>query len=99
MLNSGQLHNSNTSGPRLLTVAEVATLLRCSTKTIYRRVPNGTLPAIEEGGRFLFNIDDIRAVLIAKMVRPKSQPAGSVFDHQKVSSSSGAALHKTQLNT
>lgn len=57
--------------PNLLTVAEVAELLRCSPKTIYRRVANGALPAIEDGGRFLFDVRDIRAALIARMVRPK----------------------------
>lgn len=65
--------------PKFLTVEEVAELFRCSTKTIYRRVASGKLPAIEEGGRFLFNITDIRAVLIAKMVRPKSQPSQNAF--------------------
>jgi excisionase family DNA binding protein len=59
--------------PNLLTVAEVAELLRCSTKTIYRRVACGEIPAIQDGGRFLFNVVDIRALLIARLVRPKSK--------------------------
>ena len=77
---------------QFLTVAEVATLLRCSTKTIYRRVANGTLPALEEGGRFLFNIDDIRAVLIAKMVCPKPKSSENIFEPRKASSSNDSAI-------
>lgn len=59
-------------GLDLLTVAEVATLLRCSHKTIYRRVAAGALPAIAEGGRFLFDKADIRALVLARLVRIKS---------------------------
>ncbi len=59
--------------PRLMTTSQVAIILRCSEKTILRRVQAGTLPAIKEGGRYLFDADVIRAALLALMVRPKSK--------------------------
>jgi len=75
--------------PNLLTVAEVAELLRCSPKTIYRRVTSGVLPAIEDGGRFLFNTADIRAVLIKRIARPKSKLSRNSFCSNNASRSSG----------
>ena len=38
--------------PHLLTTTEVAEVLRVSVKTILRRIENGKLPAIREGGRW-----------------------------------------------
>jgi len=75
--------------PNLLTVAEVAELFRCSPKTIYRRVANGVLPAIEDGGRFLFNTADIRAVLLKRMVRPQSKASRNSFCSNDANRSSG----------
>ena len=75
--------------PNLLTVAEVADLFRCSPKTIYRRVANGALPAIEDGGRFLFDVRDIRAALIARMKRPKSKSSRNSFYSNEADRSRG----------
>jgi excisionase family DNA binding protein len=49
--------------------------LRCSKKTIRRRIDAGTLPASKQGGRWLFEATAIRAALIAGMVRTKSPVA------------------------
>jgi excisionase family DNA binding protein len=59
--------------PKLMTTSEIANVLRCSEKTILRRVQAGALPAIKEGGRYLFDAQVIRAALLALMVRPKSK--------------------------
>lgn len=64
--------------PDLLTTSEVAELLRCSEKTIFRRVHAGKLPAIKEGGRYLFDADLIRTELMARMVRPKAKSSTTV---------------------
>jgi len=66
--------------PRMLTVDEVADLFRCSTKTIYRRVAKGELPAIRNGGRFLFTESEILAQFQARMVRPNLAAPKTVFD-------------------
>jgi excisionase family DNA binding protein len=66
--------------PTLLTLAEVAETLRCSEKTIRRRIDAGTLPASKQGGRWLFEAAAIRAALIAGMTRPKSAPSAPSFN-------------------
>jgi excisionase family DNA binding protein len=38
--------------PELLTLAELARLLRVSTRTAYRYVYDGTVPAVKVGGRW-----------------------------------------------
>ncbi len=57
----------------LLTTSEVANILRCSERTIYRRVIAGALPAIRDGGRLLFDAKIIRAGLLVRMSRSKSK--------------------------
>ena len=66
--------------PVLLTLAEVAETLRCSEKTIRRRINAGTLPASKQGGRWLFEAAAIRAALIAGLTRPKSAPSAPLFN-------------------
>jgi excisionase family DNA binding protein len=64
-------HDLKSGGPlRLLTTSEVADLLRCSEKTILRRVQAGTLAAVREGGRYVFDAEVIRAMFLANMVKP-----------------------------
>lgn len=75
MLNEALPHEITSADalPNLLTVPEVAVILRCSIKTVYRRIRIGMLPAIEEGGRYLIDSDTIRAWLITKLIKPKTQ--------------------------
>lgn len=40
---------STNATPELLTPAEVAELLRCDRSTVYRRIREGTLPAVRLG--------------------------------------------------
>lgn len=48
----------------LLTIDEVATILRCSTKTIRRRVSEGRLPSVRAASnRLLFRQSDLAAFL------------------------------------
>jgi excisionase family DNA binding protein len=70
----------STGLPRLLTVEEVSDILRCSSKTIYRRVAKGELPAIRNGGRFLFTESEILAQFQARMVRPNLAAPKTAFD-------------------
>ncbi len=56
-----------------LTTSEVAGILRCSEKTILRRVSAGKLPSVKDGGRYLFEATAIRTLFVARMVRPKSE--------------------------
>lgn len=51
--------------PQLMTTAEVAMIIRASEKTILRRITSGKLPAFREGGRWLIEVEDVRAMLIA----------------------------------
>jgi excisionase family DNA binding protein len=37
--------------PALLTVKEASALLRCSEQSVYRKIQNGTLPAVRLTGR------------------------------------------------
>jgi excisionase family DNA binding protein len=43
----------------LLTVVEVAKILRCSERTIRRRVKSGRLAAVQVGRRFTFRPQDV----------------------------------------
>ncbi|UEM18456.1 helix-turn-helix domain-containing protein [Skermanella mucosa] len=49
--------------PRFLTVGETASLLRCSSRTILRRIAAGTLKARAEGNRYLIAQTDLDAYL------------------------------------
>jgi excisionase family DNA binding protein len=49
--------------PRLLSVATVAHVLDCSTRTVRRRIHDGSLPAVVEGDRIMVRGDDLRAYI------------------------------------
>jgi excisionase family DNA binding protein len=51
--------------PALLGVGEVARLLGCSPRTVRRRIGEGTLPAVIEGGRLMIRGDELRAYVEA----------------------------------
>ena len=51
---------------RLLTVAEVADMMRVSTMTVYRFIKAGELPAIRVGKSYRLKQDDIDAFLAAR---------------------------------
>jgi len=74
-MNVGSTHppDCDTVPQTFLTVPEVAEILRCSKKTILRRVSAGKLPAVKDGGRYLFEATAIRTLFVARMVRPKSE--------------------------
>lgn len=47
--------------PALLSVATMAKLLDCSSRTVRRRIAEGSLPAVVDHGRVLIRGDDLRA--------------------------------------
>ena len=51
--------------PALLTLASVADVLGCSTRTVRRRVDDGELRAVTEHGRTMVRGDDLRAYIDA----------------------------------
>ena len=59
---------------RLLTVDEVAELLRCSARTVRRRVAEGSVPVVRVGPALLFRSDDVAQLL-------KSRLAGEIQRH------------------
>ncbi len=65
----------------LLTIDEVAVLLRCSTKTIRRRVRDGRLPFITAASnRLLFRRSDLAALLSPDGPGQSSNPLGTARD-------------------
>jgi excisionase family DNA binding protein len=46
--------------PALLSVATVAKVLECSTRTVRRRIHEGALPAVIEGDRTMVRGDDLK---------------------------------------
>lgn len=60
--------------PALLSVARVAELLDCSTRTVRRRIAERTLPAVIEHGRLMVRGDELRAYIEA-LDRPGRGPA------------------------
>ena len=51
--------------PALLSIASVARLLDCSTRTVRRRVAEGVLPAVVDHGRLMVRGDELRAYVDA----------------------------------
>lgn len=49
--------------PALLTIKRVAAVLDCSTRTVRRRIHDGSLPAVVEGERIMVRGDDLRAYI------------------------------------
>jgi excisionase family DNA binding protein len=51
--------------PTLLSIVHVAQLLDCSTRTVRRRIAEGSLPAVVDHGRLIVRGDDLRAYIDA----------------------------------
>jgi excisionase family DNA binding protein len=56
----------NHAGARFLTAAEVASLLRVSTMTVYRLLKAGELPSVRVGKSYRVREDDVDAYLAAR---------------------------------
>jgi excisionase family DNA binding protein len=54
------------TGARFLTAAEVASLLRVSTMTVYRLIRSGELPAVRVGKSYRVREDDVDRYLAAR---------------------------------
>ncbi len=61
LLNQGQYATA-----RFLTVAEVASLLRVSSMTVYRLINAGELPAVRVGKSYRLREDDVDRYLAAR---------------------------------
>lgn len=59
----GQGKARDVSEVKLMTVAEVAALMRVSKMTVYRLVHNGTLPAVRVGRSFRVAEEDVNEYL------------------------------------
>lgn len=60
--------------PALLSVATVATVLGCSTRTVRRRITAGALPAVVEGERTMVRGDDLRTYVDSlKSIGPRNE--------------------------
>lgn len=58
-------------GGALVTVAEVAALMRVSTMTVYRIIRSGDLPAIRVGKNFRIREADVQRYLDERTVEPE----------------------------
>lgn len=68
------MDTETTPGPGpLLTVAEVASLLRVSNMTVYRLIKNGELSAIRVGKNYRIRQADLDAYLSGGVVRAEQQ--------------------------
>ena len=54
------------AGARFLTAAEVASLLRVSTMTVYRLLKSGDLPSVRVGKSYRVREDDVDRYLAAR---------------------------------
>lgn len=61
----------------LLTVAEVAEMLRVSTMTVYRLIRTGELPAVRVGRSYRVKQADLERYLEEQMVRPDDVPGAA----------------------
>lgn len=60
---------------QLLTVAEVAELLRVSTMTVYRLIRSGELPAVRVGRNYRVRRGDLDSYLQEQVVEPEQRDA------------------------
>ncbi|MBW3562364.1 MAG: helix-turn-helix domain-containing protein [Actinobacteria bacterium] len=58
---------------QLLTVAEVAELLRVSTMTVYRLIRSGELPAVRVGRNYRVRRGDLDSYLQEQVVEPEQR--------------------------
>jgi excisionase family DNA binding protein len=73
--------------PALLSVAQAGQVLGCSSRTVRRRIADGTLPAVLEHGRVMVRGDDLRAYIddlqrlgpAQPRRRPRARPARHDF--------------------
>lgn len=61
----------------LLTVKEVAALLRVSAQTLYKMLEQGGIPAVKVGSQWRFEQDKVRAWLEAQRANPTSNENSS----------------------
>ncbi len=96
--------------PRLLTVAEVAALMRVSTMTVYRLIKAGDLAAIRVGKSYRIKEDDVDAFIAATRANHEAsvgEPGNRRFDvlqapedatrfilYEAYASAADAAAHK-----
>lgn len=66
---SAVMSRSSVSGERLLTVGEVAEMMRVSNMTVYRLIKAGDLPAIRVGKNYRIRSRDVDAYLSGRAVR------------------------------
>jgi excisionase family DNA binding protein len=75
--------------PVLLPLGTVASILACSTRTVRRRIADGSLPAVvDDGGRLLVRGDELRAYVDRlhrvprrpQRSRPSARSAAGRFD-------------------
>jgi excisionase family DNA binding protein len=57
------------AGDRLLTVAEVAAIMRVSNMTVYRLIKNGDLPALRVGKNYRIRESDVDDYLSERSVQ------------------------------
>ena len=57
------------AGDRLLTVAEVAAIMRVSSMTVYRLIKNGDLPALRVGKNYRIRESDVDDYLSERSVQ------------------------------
>jgi excisionase family DNA binding protein len=62
---------------RLLTLGEAASRLACSTRTLRRRIKDGSLPAFRDGGLVRVRQDDLERYVAAKITRQRLAHAGA----------------------
>ncbi len=58
----------------LLTVKEVASMLRVSTQTLYKMLEQGTIPAVKIGSQWRFEGDQIREWIKGQAATPPPTP-------------------------
>lgn len=63
--------------PSLLTLTEAAEALRCSRSTLERRIRDGLLPVVRDGGRVLIEEGDLRAYIASRKRAATGAPTGT----------------------
>jgi excisionase family DNA binding protein len=74
--------------PTLLSVAAAANVLGCSTRTLRRRIADGSLPAVLEHDRTMIRGDELRAYIEqlqrpagARAARRRQRPRARGYDY------------------
>ncbi|MGH2997826.1 MAG: helix-turn-helix domain-containing protein [Gaiellaceae bacterium] len=61
---------------RLLTLVQAADRLGCSTRTLRRRIADGSLPAFRDGGLVRVRVGDLERYVAANVIRTTLTRAG-----------------------